>query len=58
MNEPKPYDIENLSDIKRLIRELRGYMKVSLQDGTDRTGRKYALEALEKWCEKIDENTP
>jgi len=45
---PEPYDLSDPDEVKRLFSELVGYMKVSLNHGTDNEGRKYALEALEK----------
>jgi len=45
---PTPYNIDDPEDIRRLHRELCGYMRVSLTDGTDHPGRALALEALEK----------
>ena len=48
MSAPKPYDLLDPEEYKRLIREVLGYMKVSRNDGTDLTGRAYAIEALEK----------
>lgn len=48
MSKPTKYDLENPEEVKRLIRELRGYMQVSLNNGTDYDGRKFALEALDE----------
>lgn len=45
---PRPYDIDDPAELKRLIRELRGYMHVSLKHGTDWSGRRFALDALNK----------
>jgi hypothetical protein len=50
--EPKPFDIDNPEDIKRLHEELYSYMKISVMDGTDLTGRRFALEALEKLVDR------
>lgn len=44
--KPRPYDLTDPKEIERLYYELAGYMKVSLEDGTDRSGRQYALDAL------------
>lgn len=49
-NNPRPYDLNDPSELTRLYLELRGYLKVSLQDGTDFLGRKYAFKALEELC--------
>jgi hypothetical protein len=57
-NPPRPYDVMNLKDLKRLYRELLGYMKVSFCDGTDRAGRLYAIKALEELCRMAEEDTP
>ena len=43
---PKPYDLTKPGESKRLVEELISYMKVSVNDGTDHEGRRYALEAL------------
>ena len=45
---------EDFSEFKRLVRELRGYMRIYVHDGTDRDGRKYALDALEKLHNHMD----
>ncbi len=50
MIEPRPYDLDDKSERDRLIREVEGYMNVSLLEGTDRQGRRYAAYAmLELW---------
>lgn len=46
MSDPRPYDLTDPSEIQRLHRELEGYMRVSLKDGTDSEGRAYAFAAL------------
>lgn len=46
MSEPRPYDLSDPAEIRRLIGELRGYMRVSLKDGTDEAGRAHAYAAL------------
>lgn len=46
--EPRPYDLNDPEEIKRLHRELWGYMRISVEDGTDLTGRQYAFDALTK----------
>jgi hypothetical protein len=56
--EAKPFNLNEPDEWKRLIRELRGYMQVSLgancphchkfkREGTDFAGRQYAIDALE-----------
>ncbi len=44
--EPEPFDLDDPGEIKRLHHELYAYMKISVKDGTDYKGRKYALDAL------------
>ncbi len=46
-NPPRPYALETASEWARLFYELRGYLRVSLADGTDTDGRRYAHEALD-----------
>jgi hypothetical protein len=57
MNEPRKYDIAKPEELKRLHEELLGYLKVSLnancphcrkayREGTDFTGRQFAIDAL------------
>lgn len=46
MSEPKEYDLTNKDELTRLLREVESYMRVSLNYGTDREGRKFALQAL------------
>ncbi len=45
-NAPRAYDITDSDDIKRLLRECRGYIRVYA--GTDTEGRRHAIEALDK----------
>ncbi len=46
MNRPRPYDLSKQREVNRLVRELRGYMQVSIDHGTDTEGRQHALDAL------------
>lgn len=55
-NPPRPYDLSKPEEFGRLFVELRGYMQVSLKNGTDREGREYALQAL-KHLVKLTEDT-
>jgi len=55
-NLPRPYDINDPHEMFRLYRELYGYMKVSLHDGTDLTGRRHALDALRDLRRKAENN--
>jgi len=45
--KPRAYNIDDAEEMKRLHHELRGYMRISVKDGTDRKGREFALKALE-----------
>jgi len=45
-NAPRPYDLSDRSEIKRLMRECRGYIRVYV--GTDMEGRRFAIEALDR----------
>lgn len=44
--KPRAYDLTNPDELARLLRETEGYAFVSLRDGTDSTGRRFAWEAL------------
>ena len=49
MGEPywaEAFDFSKEGEFYRFVDELRGYMAVSLNHGTDTEGRKYALDAL------------
>ena len=46
MYDSSPYDLRDPDEIARLLRELEGYMRVSLRDGTDADGRAHAYDAL------------
>lgn len=46
MSEPRAFNLESEADVKRLFFELEGYMRVSLNDGTDAPGRGFAFAAL------------
>lgn len=50
--EPAPFNIDDPEDIKRLHEELYDYMKISVNDGTDMKGRRFALDALKALVEK------
>lgn len=49
---PRPYDLSQVSELIRLMRECRGYLHTCRRDhhGTDSKGREYAMEALDKLC--------
>lgn len=44
----RAYDLTDPQERARLLHETYGYMNVSRNDGTDRPGRAFALEALQK----------
>jgi len=46
--KPRPYDLANPEERKRLVREVGGYLRTCEQNhhGTDFMGREYAMEAL------------
>lgn len=46
-NPPRRYWLDLNEDWSRLFHEIRGYLRVSLADGTDREGRQHALDAIE-----------
>lgn len=46
MSEPRAFILESEAEVKRLFSELEGYMRVSLNDGTDASGRAFAFAAL------------
>lgn len=50
MSAPRPYNLDDPAELHRLHAELCGYMRVSLQDGTDTEGRAHAYAAL---CELV-----
>lgn len=50
MSQPSAFDLNDPAEIRRLHGELRGYMRVSLNDGTDTEGRAHAYAAL---CELV-----
>ncbi len=48
-NKPRPYDLTQPAEVSRLFHETIGYMRVSLNQGTDFAGRRYALEGLQAY---------
>jgi len=46
-NKPRAFDLTDPSEVRRLLWETIGYMRVSRNHGTDTEGRRYALEGLE-----------
>lgn len=48
MNEPRKYDMNNQEDVRRWFREMEGYFRTEdfVHQGTDRPGRKFALDAF------------
>ena len=47
-HRPRAYDLSNPDEVARLLREVTGYMQVSLRQGTDFDGRRFALDALKQ----------
>jgi len=45
---PRPYNLSDPAEVRRLVCETKGYMRISLNHGTDQEGRKYALLALKE----------
>ncbi len=48
-NRPRPYDLSDPEELKRLLREISGYVKAGAfiyKEGTDQLGRRYAAAAL------------
>ncbi len=45
--EPRPYDMKDPSELRRLFHEARGYIYACRSHGGDTLGRKYAIEAFE-----------
>lgn len=46
LNRPRSYDLKDPAEVARLLREVRGYLHTSRNDGTDQSGRVFALAAL------------
>jgi len=47
--QPKPFDLDDNSEIYRLLMECHGYLRTChRQHGTDWEGRKFAMDALEE----------
>jgi len=46
----KSFNLENDVDVQQFIKELRGYMAVSLHHGTDTEGRTRCLDSLNEIC--------
>lgn len=45
---PRPFNLDDPSEVKRLLRECEGYLNTCRRDhhGTDFEGRQFAMEAL------------
>jgi hypothetical protein len=54
-NRPRPYDLGNPKEIKRLLRECEGYLRTCKRHhhGTDFEGREFAMRALAELAERI-----
>lgn len=46
MNPPRAFNLADPEERARLLRETEGFARVSRNDGTDRAGRAFALDAL------------
>lgn len=48
--KPQPYDFTKRRELNRWFNEMKGYLRTDdfLNQGTDREGRKFALEGLNK----------
>ncbi|MFA5407527.1 MAG: hypothetical protein WC343_02020 [Bacilli bacterium] len=55
MMDPKPFNIHNPADVDRWFTEMRGYLRACdfVNQGTDRSGRKYALECFNSLQEML-----
>lgn len=47
VNDPRPYDLTDPAEMRRLYREIAGYLHVCRRCGGDFDGRRYALDAVE-----------
>lgn len=47
-NKPRAYDLSDPAEVRRLLGETIGYMRVSLRHGTDTEGREFALDGLKE----------
>lgn len=48
-NSPRPYDLSDPDEVRRLLREVSGYLNACRREhhGTDFSGRRYAIDALD-----------
>jgi hypothetical protein len=52
MSAPRPYDLSNPDEIKRLLLECHGYLKTCHhKHGTDWEGRQFAIDALHQYAD-------
>ena len=53
--DPKPFNMHNPVDVDRWFMEMKGYLRACdfVNRGTDRSGRKYALEGFESLQEML-----
>lgn len=56
---PRPFDLDNPAEIRRLLRECEGYLSTCRRDhhGTDFQGRQFAMVALRKLAERYPQVT-
>lgn len=53
-NRPRAYNLDDLTEHKRLFRECSGYLKTCHnKHGTDWEGRKFAIDALDALIKRI-----
>ena len=54
MSKPRPYNLDDPAEMRRLMFELRGYIHTCRRDhhGTDWEGRAHAIDALDKILER------
>lgn len=54
INSPRAYDLEDPREVRRLIREVNGYLRTCIMEhhGTDRAGRAFAADAMRALMER------
>ncbi len=58
-DNPRPYNLDDPGELKRLFREARGYLRTCHhKHGTDWEGRKFAMDALDALAQRPTEATP
>lgn len=56
---PRPFDLDNPAEIRRLLRECEGYLRTCKRNhhGTDFEGRQFAMDALVKLAARYPQDT-